>query len=284
MNWNKETLFSCPPIKQTKRLATMSITTSACMLYNVALSSIAPGRSSRLHPVPTQSCCIKVLAGRPIFSRPCKGIHGSISLMSSSLLLQQSPACLARLTWIVFAMGGRTAVVLWGVASSTCSIEHAAFLCNCCRAFSLYVKLASVWWIHIVVSTQPLLGKNCVLFYRSCLTSIWPMPLLDACWCHSRLMRCCFWGRWTCPQVSKDYPLMWYHLLMSCLRWHGGLCHLLLVQDYVAGIWVGRVHLLYALSLSLFLSPIVKLIFTQSTLLSTFLNVNHQKQHIIAIS
>ena len=31
----------------------------------------------------------------------------STSLMSSSLLLQQCPACLVRLTWIVFMMGGR---------------------------------------------------------------------------------------------------------------------------------------------------------------------------------
>ena len=34
-------------------------------------------------------------------------IHRSISLMSSSLLLQPCPACLVRLTWIVFVMGGR---------------------------------------------------------------------------------------------------------------------------------------------------------------------------------
>ena len=35
------------------------------------------------------------------------GVHRSTSLMSSSLLLQQWPACLVRLTWIVFVMGGR---------------------------------------------------------------------------------------------------------------------------------------------------------------------------------
>ena len=35
------------------------------------------------------------------------GVHRSTSLMSSSLLLQQCPACLALLTWIVFVMGGR---------------------------------------------------------------------------------------------------------------------------------------------------------------------------------
>ena len=35
------------------------------------------------------------------------GVYSSISLMSSSLLLQQCPACLVRVTWIVFVMGGR---------------------------------------------------------------------------------------------------------------------------------------------------------------------------------
>ena len=48
-----------------------------------------------------------VRAGRPAFARPCVGVHKSTSLMSSSLLLQQCPACLVRLTWIVFVIGGR---------------------------------------------------------------------------------------------------------------------------------------------------------------------------------
>ena len=45
---------------------------------------------------------IYVRAGRPAFARPYVGVHKSTSLMSSSLLLQQCPACLVRLTWIVF--------------------------------------------------------------------------------------------------------------------------------------------------------------------------------------
>ena len=48
-----------------------------------------------------------VRAGRPAFARSCVGVHKSTSLMSSSLLLQQCPACLVRLTWIVFVIGGR---------------------------------------------------------------------------------------------------------------------------------------------------------------------------------
>ena len=39
-----------------------------------------------------------VRAGRPAFARPSVGVHKSASLMSSSLLLQQCPACLVCLT------------------------------------------------------------------------------------------------------------------------------------------------------------------------------------------
>ena len=72
-----------------------------------SLSFIALGRSSGQHPVSSHSCWMYVRAGRPAFARPCVGIHKSTSLMSSSLLLQQCPACLFRLTWIVFVIGGR---------------------------------------------------------------------------------------------------------------------------------------------------------------------------------
>ena len=72
-----------------------------------SLSFIALGRSSGQHPVSSHSCWMYVRAGCPAFARPCVGIHKSTSLMSSSLLLQQCPACLVRLTWIVFVIGGR---------------------------------------------------------------------------------------------------------------------------------------------------------------------------------
>ena len=52
---------------------------------------IASGRSSGLHPVSSHCCCMYVRAGRPPFARPYVGVHKSISLMSSSLLLQQCP-------------------------------------------------------------------------------------------------------------------------------------------------------------------------------------------------
>ena len=72
-----------------------------------SLSFIASGRSSGLHPVSSRSCCMYVRAGRPPFAWPYARVHRSTSLMSSSLLLHQCPACLVRLAWIVFVMGGR---------------------------------------------------------------------------------------------------------------------------------------------------------------------------------
>ena len=71
-----------------------------------SLSFIASGRSG-LHPVSSQSCCMYVRAGRPAFAQLYVGVYRSYSRMSSSLLLQQYPACLVHLTWIVFVMGGR---------------------------------------------------------------------------------------------------------------------------------------------------------------------------------
>ena len=80
---------------------------SLTLSRHFSLSFIAFCRSSGLHPVYSHSCCMYVRAGRPAFSRPCVGVHESTSLMSSSLLLQQCPGCLVRLTWIVFVIGGR---------------------------------------------------------------------------------------------------------------------------------------------------------------------------------
>ena len=81
----------------------MSLTLS----LHVSLSFIASGRSSGLHPVSSHSCYMYVRAGRPAFDWPYAEVHRSTSLISSPLLLQQCPACLVRLAWIVFVIGGR---------------------------------------------------------------------------------------------------------------------------------------------------------------------------------
>ena len=80
---------------------------SLTLSRHFSLSFIVSGRSSGQHPVSSHSCWMYVLAGRPAFERPCVGVHKSTTLMSSSLLLQQCPKCLVRLTWIVSVIGGR---------------------------------------------------------------------------------------------------------------------------------------------------------------------------------
>ena len=79
---------------------------SLTLSRHFSLSFIASGRSSWLHPVSSHRCCMLVRTGRSAFARSYEGVHWSTSLMSPSLLLQQCPACLVRLTLIVFVMGG----------------------------------------------------------------------------------------------------------------------------------------------------------------------------------
>ena len=85
------------------RLARISLT----RFLHVSLSFMASGRSSGLHPVSSHSCCMYVRASRPTFDWPYAGVHRSTSLTISSLLLQQCPACLDRLAFIVFVIGGK---------------------------------------------------------------------------------------------------------------------------------------------------------------------------------
>ena len=108
---------------------------------------------------------------------PAKGVHWSTSLKSSSQLLLQYPACLVCLTLIVFVTVGwwPYSCCLWGAVSRNFSVLLTAFSRNCRQASSPYVLLASTWCIHIAVSILPLLEGNCVLFYRSGLTSIRPI-------------------------------------------------------------------------------------------------------------
>ena len=118
---------------------------SLTLSLHFSLSFIASGRSSGLHPVSSNSCWMYVRAGRPVFARPYVEGHRSTSLMSSSLLLQQCPAWLVRLAWIVFVMGGRWSYswCLVGCCRQDLLILFATFLCNCRLASSPAVLLAS---------------------------------------------------------------------------------------------------------------------------------------------
>ena len=127
---------------QVMPLAQISLTLSR----HLSLSFIAAGRSSKLYPVSSHSCCMYVRAGRPAFARPYVAVHRIKSLMSSSLLLHQCPAFLVRLNWIVFVMGGR-----WPY--SWCFV-------GCCRqdlfniALNILVLLPSSFFSSRLVSVQ----------------------------------------------------------------------------------------------------------------------------------
>ena len=112
---------------------------------HTSLSSIAFGRSSGLHPVSAQNCCMLVRAGRPAFARPCEGVHRSTSFTSLSLLLQQCPACLVHLTWILSVMSGWWPYSWWlntpfqKIPMSGCLTRQQqvfTWLVFCCRSHS----------------------------------------------------------------------------------------------------------------------------------------------------
>ena len=123
-------------------LARISLT----LYRHFSLSFIASGRSSGLHLVSSHSWCMYVRAGRPAFAWPYVGVHRSTSLTSSSLFLQQCPACLVRLAWIVFVMGGR-----W---------PYSWCLVGCCHqdlfniARNILVLLPSIFFSSRLVSVQ----------------------------------------------------------------------------------------------------------------------------------
>ena len=105
-----------------------------------SLSLIALGRSSGQHPISSHSCWMYVRAGRPAFARPCVGVHKSTSLISSSLLLQQCPACLVRLNkgW-------------YDVKSSnqpfTCLSIHSSLYLYLC----IYLPTSTCLWMPIIL-------------------------------------------------------------------------------------------------------------------------------------
>ena len=132
-----------------------------------SLSSIFPEKSSMLYSVSIQSCCINVLDGRPAFICSCEGVQRSMSL-TSSLLLQQCPACLVRLIWIVFVMSS------WWLYS--CCFLGCCLLDFFNIARSILVLLPSSFVFIRLVSVH-VVHPHSVLFYGSGLTSIWPIAV-----------------------------------------------------------------------------------------------------------
>ena len=124
-------------------LAWISLTLSR----HFSLSFIAFGRSSRLHPVSSHICCMYVRAGRPAFAWPYAGVHRSRSLMSSSLLLQQCPVCLARVTCIVFVMGGKWPYSRLNIIWTWTKLKHKKMKWD---LFYLPSMITQIFWLNRV--------------------------------------------------------------------------------------------------------------------------------------
>ena len=126
---------------------------SLTLSRHCSLSFIALGRSLGQHPVSSHSCWMYVRAGRHAFARPCVGVHRCTSLMSSSLLLQQCPACLVRLTWIVFVIGGR-----W---------PYSWCLVGCCRQDLFKIARSYIYiYIYVYILINIYIGYKYTIFFR----------------------------------------------------------------------------------------------------------------------
>ena len=88
-----------------------------------------------------------VLAGCLTFSRPCEGFHRSMSLMSSFLLLLPCPACLFRLTRIVFVMGGRWP---YSCCFAGCCLQD-LFIIACSILVKLPLRFFSIRFVSVRV-------------------------------------------------------------------------------------------------------------------------------------
>ena len=181
---------------------------SLTLSRHFSLLFIASGRSSGLHPVSSHSCCMYVRAGRLAFARSYVGVHRNTSLMSSSLLLQQCPACLVRLISLLsigyivcFPLATCPSPVLWAYVSATitemCPQLHIAksqiFLKqqSCC-----IIKDSEMFWKNLnaifLFSMRRLgicdllnltLAFHCLWSFElssSAFYSLWPFKLLNS--------------------------------------------------------------------------------------------------------
>ena len=139
----------------------------------LTLSSIAPGRSSRLHPV-----------SELIFVSLCWSANPGVSIGERCLWV-----CEIGAKWA-------SSCLFVGCCLQVLFSSHLFFLC--------FVS------VHVVVWAQSPLGTNPVLFWRIDQISMWSItcqesftPLQGICWHPFQLMRCCCWCIWTSLLISE---------------------------------------------------------------------------------
>ena len=116
------------------------------------------------------------------------GVHRSTSLMSSSLLLQQCPACLVRLTLIVFVMGGKWPYTccfvgcylydLFNIARNILVLFPSSFF---------FIRLVSVHVVHLYSSIDTTAALDSDWY-----TSMWLMEIYE------------IWLKWFQNKISRQ--------------------------------------------------------------------------------
>ena len=125
------------------------------LLYHPFLLVITLCMSSRRHPVSTQLMCPILVC---LFVKVCM----RMLLWSPLLILQQSWACLACLSWIVYEMGSKWLYkcCFVGCCFQVLFKQHAAFLCISSWAFSSGILLMSQWCHYTIVLILLLCGRK----------------------------------------------------------------------------------------------------------------------------
>ena len=92
-----------------------------------------------------------IRSSRPTFTRLCKGVHSSTSLISSSLFLQQCPSCLVRLILIVFMMDGRWP---YSCCFVRCCLQDLFNIARSKSLFLLFLYSLSLWFAATLPSVM----------------------------------------------------------------------------------------------------------------------------------
>ena len=116
-SWQRTYIYIYIYHHQVALLARISLTLSLSLSFFLSLSlslsiylSIRPYRPSPSAGLPDYVLCPRRafvgLVGRLTLVRSCEGVHKRTSLINLSLFLQQCPAYLVHLTWMILEMGG----------------------------------------------------------------------------------------------------------------------------------------------------------------------------------
>ena len=160
---------------------------------------------------------INVFMGWPTLVCPCVGVHRRTSLVSSSFLPQQFPACLI---WMVCKMRGKWPYSCCFVRCCFQDIFNAASLCSSHLPFSPGVTRKSKCCDPTVVLTWLQLRRISILFYRRNQIFMWLLTcyhqstlFLCIYWHYFQSMRYCYWGMWTFLLISETCHLTRWHNL-----------------------------------------------------------------------